>query len=140
MITDKETLNKIGADIIGSAFDIRNMYGRLMLESFYETVMEIELRQKGYKVERQLPIPIHHKGVIINRAYIADMLINDSIIIEYKAIPGMNGEEFRQLMTYLKLTGIRLGYLINFGAKDFSFGHFENRERTLDHGLYRVIN
>ena len=139
MVKDLSTLDELGSAIIGSAFDVRNMYGRLMLESFYESVMKIELTHKGLKVECQRQISLCHKGIVIPNAYRADMIVNDSILIEFKAMPYMRGDEFRQIMTYLKLTGIRLGYLINFGAKEFKFGRFNDRDNGLKYGLYRVI-
>lgn len=133
-------LRSITSEIIGSAFYVRNLYGRLMLESFYETVMEIELKNKGFKVDRQVAIDIQHRGVSIPRAYVADMIVNDNVILEFKAVSKMGGEEVRQLLTYLKLTGKKLGFLINFGAKDFVFGKLDNGSNTLDSGLYRFAN
>ena len=111
-----------------------------MLESFYEQVMEIELLSRGLKVERQVGIDIEHKGNIIKRAYVADMVVNDCILLEFKALSRMGSNEFRQIMTYLTLMKMRLGFLINFGAKDFSFGKVEIGMTLLDKGLYRIIN
>lgn len=140
MITDFNILNKIGFNIIGCAFEVRSMYGRLMLESFYEKIMAIELGLKGHCVERQEGLTIRHKNVEIPNAYVGDTIVDNSVVIEYKALPYMNGEEFRQLMTYLKLSGCRLGYLINFGAKDFSITKFDGESKILKGGIYRIIN
>ena len=130
----------ITTHIISCAFDIRQKYDRFMLESFDEQVMEIELLSRGLKVERQVGIDIEHKGNIIKRAYVADMVVNDCILLEFKALSRMGSNEFRQIMTYLTLMKMRLGFLINFGAKDFSFGKVESGMTLLDKGLYRIIN
>ena len=91
-------------------------------------------------MERQVHIDIVHKGVVIPNAYVADMIVEDKIVLELKAIKTMGVSEFRQLMTYLTLMNKRLGLLINFGAADFSFGDIKNSGITLDKGLYRIIN
>lgn len=140
MIKDSDGLDKISHDIIHAAFDVRNLYGRMMLEKFYEQVMAIELTGMGHKVERQVPVNFEHKGVMVEGAYVADMIVDEKIIIEYKAISCLGGEEFRQLMTYLRLANMRLGFLINFGARDFSFGSFKSETSPFRHGLYRLIN
>ena len=135
-----KNLNRITHDIIKVAFDVRNQYGRLMLESLYEQVFAIELTMLGYKVERQVPLDIVHKGITIKRAYVIDMLVEDMIPLELKARTHMGGEEFRQLLTYLKLADKPVGFLINFGAKEFSFGKMHEEDGKHLHGLYRLIN
>ena len=135
-----DSINDITGAVIGCAFGMRNTYGRLMLESFYEHVMAIELGLKGLKVERQVPLDITHRGVVIPRAYYIDSVVNGKVALEYKALPYMGGEEFRQLMTYMKISGLKVGLLINFGAKDFSIGKFEIRSHTLTKGIYRLVN
>ena len=136
----KMIYEEITSQIIGCAFDVRRKYGKYMLESFYEQVLEIELKSRGLKVERQVHINIVHKGVVIPNAYVADMIVEDKIVLELKAIKTMGVSEFRQLMTYLTLMDKRLGLLINFGAADFSFGDIKNSGITLNKGLYRIIN
>ena len=135
-----DSINDITGAVIGCAFELRNTYGRLMIETFYEQVMSIELKLKGLHVERQVPLDIRHKGVVIPKAYFIDSVIEGKVAIEYKALPYMGGEEFRQLITYLRISGLKVGLLINFGAKDFSMGKFENRSHTLTNGIYRLVN
>lgn len=132
-------LNAIGYDIIGAAFEVRKTFGEWLLESLYEGAMEIELMSKGHKVAKQVRMPALYKGHQINNGYVADMIVDDSVIIEFKALTKMRGEEFRQIMTYMALSNIRLGYLINFGAKDFCVSTYSG-ERSLDKGIYRIVN
>lgn len=138
--TFNSDLSEISNDIIKTAFQIRNQYGRLMMEKFYEKVMEIELTQLGYHIECQVPITLNHKGITIPNCFRADMIVEDKIILEFKAIPYLSFDEFRQLITYLKLTDKRVGYLINFGAKDFTFGKLSKDGKYPSHGLYRLVN
>lgn len=140
MDTTKPDYTKIGNDIIGSAFDTHQTYGRLLLESFYEGVMEVELKLKGHTVQRQVPIPAFHKRQkVTDRAYVADTIVDGCVLIEYKTQTTMCHDEFRQIMTYMKVAGIKLGYLINFGVKDFSPGSTKDK-MPWSQGIYRCVN
>ncbi len=140
MHTDFNILNSISHDIIGAAFEVRKTYGPLLCERVYELSMMIEMEQRGHRIEHQVPLDMEYKGVVIPRAYVADMVVDDSIVLEFKAKPFMVMDEFRQIMTYLKLSHRRLGFLINFGAKDFNFGKLTDNMQYLREGLYRIIN
>ena len=131
-------LNSIGRDIIGTAFEIRKKFGKHLLENFYEKVMAIELIDKGYNVNCQQPITIRYKNIEIENAYRIDSIINDNVIIEYKAKKQVTKEDFRQLSTYLKLSNKKLGYLINFGADDFCID--SSRLEDVECGIYRIVN
>ena len=115
----RESIEKIGFNIIGAAFQVRKKVGRGLKEKFYEKALAYELQQLGHHVECQVEVPALYNGVIIDNAYLADMVIDDRVIIEVKAITTMTERESRQLFTYLKLSELKLGYLINFGAIDF---------------------
>ena len=130
---------KIGYDIIGSAFEVRNHTGRGLLEKFYESALIYELTKKGYKVESQVEIPAVYREVVIQEAYRADLIVNNKVIIELKAISQMDSIQSCQLNTYLHLSGYKLGYLINFGAEDFSIGNL-NETPPYVKGIYRVVN
>ncbi|MCH5218908.1 MAG: GxxExxY protein [Muribaculaceae bacterium] len=132
-------LLKIGKDIIGAAFNVRKNTGRGMLEKFYESALVYELKQMGYQVERQVAIPAIYKGEIIQDAYRADVIVENQVIIETKALSYMDSLETCQLNTYLKLSGYRLGYLINFGARDFRIGNLKD-EPPYEYGIYRMVN
>lgn len=133
-----DNLNNIGFDVIGAAFDVRNECGPMLLESYYEAALAIELINRGHSVKRQVLIPATYKGMVIDDGFRADLIVDNSVIIEIKAISRLHGEEFRQLMTYLRLSDMRLGYLINFGAKDFTV--CQGHEISHQKGIYRIVN
>ncbi len=85
------------------------------LESVYEMALERELLDAGFSVERQVRIPVFYKGVKLERDFIADMVVNGSIIIELKAVSSLRREHEAQLVSYLKATNCTEGLLVNFG-------------------------
>lgn len=94
----------------------------------------------GYLVESQVPIQIEYNRTLLPAtAYKADLLVENSVIIELKALTQMNGDCIRQLLTYLKLADKRLGYLINFGAKSLDIGNLKEDD-GLQCGIYRLVN
>ncbi len=135
----EEEYIQIGSDIIHAAFEVRNNAGAGMLESFYEAALVFELQSMGYKVASQAIIPAIYRGNIIKDAFHADIIVDDKVIIELKALSKIGENEFRQLYTYLTLSNLRLGYLINFGAQDFSFGKWRDHS-TYTKGLFRIVN
>lgn len=134
-----ETYRQIGYDIIASAFEVRNTIGRGVREKFYEGALAYEIAQKGYKIERQVLIPAIYKGVVVEDAYKADIVVENSVIIEVKAVGQMKESECRQLLTYLKLSNFKLGYLINFGATKFKTGK-PSESLPYMNGIYRFVN
>ena len=131
--------HKIGEDIVGAAFSVRKEVGRGLLEKYYESALAYELKNMGHRVESQVPIPALYKGQEIGEAYRADLIIDDAVIIEIKAITSMQDHQACQLYTYLKLSGYKLGYLINFGCYDFKIGRL-NDEPPYEYGIYSVVN
>lgn len=131
--------NQIGFEIVGSAFEVRKHTGRGLREKYYESALAWELRNKGFKVEQQVPRPAIYKGCQIDNSYTLDLLINEKIIIEVKAVSQMTDNERRQLLTYMKLSNCKLGYLINFGSESFSPGRFDENPPYLN-GIYRLVN
>ena len=87
-----------------------------------------ELTQKGFKVERQVPIKVLYKGIELGEVYRIDLLVDGKVIIEIKSVGELSPVHFKQLMTYLKLQNLRYGYLINFDVT------------TLKDGIHRVLN
>ena len=130
---------EIGSDIIGAAFEVRKTAGRLMREKYYKDALSWELRQRGYVVENEVLIPAIYKGVEIGEAYKADIVVDNRVIIETKALGKMGEAEARQLITYLKLSDYRLGYLINFGTRTFKNGRIDDC-LPYDRGIYRIVN
>ena len=135
----KQEEYNIGRDIIGAAFNVRKNVGRGLLEKFYEKALIYELNKMGYSTESQVAIPAIYCGEVIGEAYRADVIVENKVIIEVKAITFMEGIECSQLFTYLKLSGYKLGYLINFGARDFCIGNL-NEEPPFEHGIYSMVN
>lgn len=130
---------KIGSDIINCAYEVRNSTRQGLREEYYKLALAWELSQLGYKVEVEHPIPVLYKGVTLTTDFKADILVNNSVIIETKALGEMFEKQSRQLLTYLELSGLHLGYLINFGAEDFRFGKLSD-SLPYRKGLYRIVN
>ena len=134
-----EEYNAIGKDIIGAAFTVHQKTGRSLREKYYEAALCHELTKKGYEVQRQYTVPAQYDGEIIDDSYQADIVVNGKVIIEVKAVSKMTEAESRQLVTYLKLSDFKLGYLINFGARDFSIGNSKD-PMPYQKGIYRFVN
>lgn len=103
--------------VVDAAYQIHVKMGPGLLESVYETVLEHELRKRGLQVERQVPVSIVYDDLVVSDAFRADMLVEDLVILELKSVEQMHPVYAKQLQTYLKLTGKRLGLLINFNTK-----------------------
>jgi GxxExxY protein len=87
-----------------------------LLEKVYEKVLALELKNNGLSVKTQVPIPITFKGIFIDSSFIADIIVEDKVIIEIKSIPEIINVHHKQLLTYLKLTKLKLGILVNFNT------------------------
>lgn len=113
--TDEHGLNAISEKIIGCAFKVSNTLGAGFLEKVYQNALIIELLNEGFQVEKEKAITILYKGTIVGE-YFADILVNQQIIIETKAVQTLNEIHQAQLLNYLKATQLPLGLLINFGT------------------------
>ncbi len=102
---------------VDSAYNIHMKLGQGLLERNYEKFMEIELKKRGCTVKRQVKVPIKYDGILYeDECYILDMLVDDCLILELKAVENINPIHRYQLLTYLNHTGLRLGLLINFNT------------------------
>jgi len=110
------TENEIGTIIVDTAIELHRHLGPGLLESVYEVVLAYELTARGLSVQRQVPISIIYKTMKFDDAFRADLLVADKVIVELKSIEQMNNAHRKQLQTYLRLTGLKLGYLLNFGS------------------------
>ena len=99
-------------------FNVYNFWGPGMFEEVYEKSLVVELNSIGVKVERQKRIPVLYKGVALDCVYILDLLVEDSIIIELKAVDELKSIHKSQLLTYMKISDKRLGLLVNFNTTD----------------------
>lgn len=109
-------IDAIATQIVDASLKIHKELGPGLLESAYETCLEHELVKRGYQVERQKPQPVHYDGIVIDAGYRLDLLINDLVIIELKAVTELAPIHQAQLTTYLKLSKKSLGFLINFNV------------------------
>lgn len=112
--------DEISYKIRGAIFNVYNNLGPGLLESAYEVALRIELEKMGCEVKTQVCLPIVYEGVTIPNAFRIDMMVEDKVIIELKAVAAMQEVFFSQMMTYLKLTGKKLGILVNFKTTDIS--------------------
>ena len=122
------TENEIAQIIVDTAYRIHTTIGPGLLESAYEAIFVHELRKRGLCVQRQVGVPIIYEDVAIEEGFRADMIVEDLVIIELKAVERLAPVHKKQLLTYLRLTGKKLGLLINF-----------NEEKIKD-GIHRVVN
>ena len=110
------TENEIGTTCVTAAIEIHRELGPGLLESVYEIVLAYVLEERGLSVQRQVPISISYKGLVFEEAFRADLLVADKVILELKSVEQLNKAHRKQIQTYLRLTGLKLGYIFNFGA------------------------
>ena len=115
-------LNDLSYKIIGCVFKVHSELGPGLLESTYEVCLEYELLKAGLKAERQKALPVVYSDIKLDAGYRIDLLVNNQIILELKAVDRMDPVFKAQLMTYLKLSGLKLGLLLNFNVKDMKDG------------------
>lgn len=111
-----ESVERIGREVVDAAFKVHQALGPGLLESVYESCVCHELAIRGLKCARQTPVTITYNDLQIEAGLRLDMLVEDMVIVELKAVEQMTPLFEAQLLTYLKLTGLRLGYLINFNS------------------------
>ena len=119
---------KIAKEIVDAAFTVHKNLGPGLLESAYENALAYDIKQIGFDVKQQVPMPFIYKEVKLEVGYRIDILINKKVIIEVKAVEALAPVHFAQLLTYLKLSDIKLGLLINFNSK------------TLKNNIHRIVN
>ena len=122
------TENEIAKQIMDASFDIHRNLGPGLLETVYEVILTKKLTEMGLGVERQVSVPIRFEGVAFDEGFRADLIVEEKVIVELKSVEHLQPVHAKQLLTYLRLTGLRLGLLINFG------------ESLLKHGFKRVVN
>jgi GxxExxY protein len=110
------TENDIGTICIETAIGLHRDLGPGLLETVYEIVLAHELGRRGFRVERQIPIPIAYRGIMFEEAFRADLMVEKKVLIELKSVEQISKAHRKQLQTYLRLTGLKLGYIFNFGA------------------------
>jgi len=122
------TENELSKIIVDTCYQIHVTLGPGLFESVYEEILYYELSQKGLRVSRQQTIPVIWKGVQMGPGFRLDLIVENLVLIEIKSISAIAPVHFKQVLTYLKLTGLKLGLLINFN------------ESLIKEGVTRVVN
>ena len=120
--------NDIGKIVVDCAVRLHKNLGPGLLESVYEVLLAHELEAKGLKVSRQVPIPITYNGIKFEEGFRADIIVEGKVILELKSVESASKAHKKQVLTYLKLTNKKLGYLLNFG------------ESLMKDGITRLLN
>jgi GxxExxY protein len=120
--------NEIGTVIVDAAIAVHRELGPGLLESVYEIVLAYELRARGLRADRQRPVPIRYKDIQFDQGFCADLIVEDKVVVELKSVEKVSPAHKKQVQTYLRLTGCRLGYLLNFG------------EALMKDGITRAVN
>jgi GxxExxY protein len=121
-------VNEITAQVIDASIKVHNQLGPGLFESVYEEVLAFELIKRGLFVERQVPIPVYYEELKMEVGFRADLIVEKMVIVEVKSIETVAPVHKKQVITYLRLTGLKIGLLINFN------------EELLKHGLTRLFN
>jgi len=127
-ISEKDRLDQITRRIIGAAIEVHRHLGPGLLESAYESCLVFELKQLGMTVEQQKPLPVTYKGMVLDCGYRLDLVVEDAVIVELKAVEQMTAIFEAELLSYLRLTGKKGGLLINFHVP------------VLKNGTKRIVN
>lgn len=120
--------NIISFEIRGCIFKVYNSLGPGLLESVYESALAYELRERGFGVQTQVPVPVIYNSVKLDLGFRADIIVEKKVIIEIKSVENIAEVHHKQILTYLKLTGMKLGLLVNFNTEDIT------------HSIFRKVN
>jgi GxxExxY protein len=120
--------NDIGTEVVGAAIAVHKALGPGLLETVYEVVLAHELERRGHRVRRQVAVPIRYGGKVFDEGFRADINVEDKVILELKSVERTTPAHKKQIQTYLRLTGCKLGYLLNFG------------EALMKDGIVRTVN
>jgi GxxExxY protein len=121
-------LNSLTDRVIRAAIEVHKVLGPGLLESTYRVCTGYELLQDKLKIAQEVPLPVVYKGVRVDAGYRIDMVVNDVVIVEFKSMDALAPIHDAQLLSYLKLSGLKVGLLINFNVK------------VLKYGIHRIVN
>jgi GxxExxY protein len=122
------TENEIATAVVDAAFKIHTTLGPGLFESVYEAALEYELAKRGLRVVHQVGLPVHYEEVRLELGFRVDLIVDEKVIVEVKSVEVLAPVHKKQLLTYLRLTDLRLGLLINFNVE------------LIKHGIQRVVN
>ena len=122
------TVNDLTASVVDAAVKVHRILGPGLLESVYLVALFHELGSRGLSVEREVRIPVVYEGVELGEGFRADIIVEGQVLLELKSVEQVSPVHKKQLLTYLRLTGIKVGLLLNFGAE------------LMKHGITRIAN
>ncbi|WP_309430079.1 GxxExxY protein [Chryseobacterium sp.] len=122
------TENELSYKIIGAAIEVHKNIGVGLLENAYEAALAYELKLLGLKVQQQVSLPLQYKGMTVQNAYKIDLIVENKVIVEVKSVVELHSISQAQVLTYLKLSDLKLGLLINFNTE------------LIKYGIHRVVN
>lgn len=122
------TENGLSALVVEEAMRLHRGLGPGLLENVYETILSRKLEEHDVMVRRQVQVPLVYEGIAFDAAFRADIIADDKLILEIKAVEKLNNAHRKQMLTYLKLTGMRLGMILDFSSE------------LMKHGIVRVVN
>lgn len=122
------TENEIATEVVDAAYHVHTRLGPGLLETVYEVVLAHELKKRGLRLVRQVPVPIEYDEIKFDEGFRADIIVEDKVILELKSIEQLARVHHKQLLTYLRLADKRLGLLINFG------------QEYVKDGIKRIVN
>jgi len=118
------TENQISYAIRAAIYDVYNYFGPGLLESVYTKALESELRKNNLTVRREVPVPVHYEDVKLEVGFRLDLLVENKVIVEVKSVENLAAVHHKQVLTYLKITKLKLGILVNFNEDDINQGIF----------------
>ncbi len=127
-VEPRRQINRITQEIISAAIEVHRNLGPGLLESAYEACLAFELRERGLAIEQQKPLPIVYRDINVEVGYRLDLVVENAIVVELKSVERLEPIHQAQVLSYLKLSGHRVGLLINFNV------------RMLKNGIKRFIN
>jgi GxxExxY protein len=122
------TENEISKEVVDAAFKIHTKLGPGLLESVYEAILAYELKQRGLQAVRQKSIPVIYEDVHLEEGFRADLIVEGKVTVELKSVEILAPVHKKQVLTYLRLTNLKLGLLVNFG------------DALIKDGIYRIVN
>ena len=120
--------NEIGSVVLETAIAVHRELGPGLLETVYEVALADVLAERGLAVRRQAPVPIRYRGRTFDEGFRADLIVEEKVLVELKSVEHVHPVHKKQLLTYLRLSGLKLGYLLNFG------------EAVMKTGITRCVN
>lgn len=121
-------IDRVSGEVVDECIRIHRELGPGLLESVYEVVLAAALARRGFKVDRQMPVDISYDGLSLPAAFKIDLLVENALILEIKSVERLGNVHAKQLLTYLRLTGLQVGLLLNFSGE------------TMKEGIRRVVN